>query len=182
MTSGHSTWKGTDPKKRPHKYKDCAENVYYNSNSGTLLSTDAATNEWYGGNNQWDYDNGSPLSTATLPNKAHANKFANMIWKGTNFKSTHKVGIAITSNLVMAWYCPDRTKPATTTKEYQMNVCKSDGTCVDPIYLCTKDGYDKCYNEMALKAHNEKRKSHCATAYKFDKDMAMEMQTLLAAN
>jgi len=103
-----------------------------------------------------------------------------MIWKGENFKTgtTHKVGFAINENLVLAWYCPTRPEPAT-TKEYQENVCKNDGTCADPTYLCTKDGYDKCYNDMARTAHNKKRTEHCAAAFAGDTAMAKEMQRML---
>lgn len=105
-----------------------------------------------------------------------------MIWKGVNFASgtQAKVGLGIKCGYALAWYCPTRTKPDTTTKEYQENVCKSDGSCVDPSYLCTKDGYDKCYNDMAVKAHNEKRKLHCApTEFTVDIEMAKNMQKLL---
>jgi len=52
---------------------------------------------------------------------------------------------------------------------------------VDPIYLCTKDGWDKCYNDMALKAHNAKRKLHCSADLTLDEDMAVKMQELLNA-
>ena len=82
-----------------------------------------------------------------------------MIWKGKNFVAgtKHKVGFGIKCGYVIAWYCPTKPKPTTTTKEYLENVCKSDGSCVDPEYHCTHTGYDSCYNDMALKAHNEKR-------------------------
>lgn len=60
-------------------------------------------------------------------------------------------------------------------------MCKDDGSCVDPIYLCTKNGWDRCYNEAAFAAHNEKRKLHCADDLTLDPDMASKMQELLNA-
>lgn len=111
-----------------------------------------------------------------------------MVWRGENQKAgtTLKVGFAINQNLVIAWYCPSMTRPkptpSLTTKENQENVCKNDGTCTDPTFLCTRTGYDKCYNDKAIKAHNDLRVKHCADKYTVDVDMAKEMQKLLDNN
>jgi len=51
---------GTSSADRPHAYKDCGENYFYNSNKETLIATDAATDRWYQGNLYWDYKNGVP--------------------------------------------------------------------------------------------------------------------------
>jgi hypothetical protein len=56
---GSSTpFEGTAPADRPHAYKDCGENYYYNSNEKSLMASDAATDRWYQGQADWDYENG----------------------------------------------------------------------------------------------------------------------------
>jgi len=164
------------------------------------MESDKATETWYEGQTYWDFANGAPKATSD-DNQLQARQFARMIWKGLNFApgTTFKVGFGIQCGYALAWYCPTVAKPDANaakgtlvafpkphtkdqTKTYQDNVCKSDGSCVDPSYLCTKDGYDACYNEMAAKAHNEKRKLHCApTPYAVDLTMAKDMQKLLDA-
>jgi len=145
------------------------------------MSSDAATDKWYQGYAHWDYENGEPKASSSANRRAEARRFATMIWKGVNFEegTTHKVGFGIKCGYALAWYCPTRPMPDTTVKEYQENVCKPDGSCVDPAYLCTRDGYDHCYNTMALNAHNEKRALHCADPMTGDTDMAIAMQTML---
>jgi len=168
------------------------------------MESDQATGHWYQGHGYWDFENGAPKSTSD-DNQQQARQFATMIWKGVNFApgTTFKVGFGIKCGHALAWYCPTNKKADAKTdfpmdmnkrgapkndgkdfnqytKEYQENVCKGDGSCVDPSFQCTKDGYDACYNKMAAKAHNEKRKLHCApTKYEVDTTMAKNMQKLL---
>jgi len=46
---------GTQPKDRPHAYKDCGENYYKNSDRETLMATDSATTTWYAGLIDWNF-------------------------------------------------------------------------------------------------------------------------------
>jgi hypothetical protein len=97
-----------------------------------------------------------------------------MIWKGTNIaKGENKVGFGINTKCgyVLAWYCPNRPKDVT-VKDKLQNVCKMDGSCTDSYDECMKDGYDSCYNTMAIKYHNEKRTLHCAKPMTLDIVMA----------
>jgi len=104
-----------------------------------------------------------------------------MIWKGTNIPdgTTHDVGFGFHCGTVLAWYCPNKPKQ-THLREILLNVCKDDGSCADSQYICTKEGWDKCYNEMAVVAHNKKRTLHCAdTPMTVDSAMAKALQAML---
>jgi hypothetical protein len=104
-----------------------------------------------------------------------------MIWKGTNIPAgtTHNVGFGFHCGTVLAWYCPNKPK-TTNLREILLNVCKDDGSCADSEYICTKDGYDSCYNEMAAAAHNAKRTLHCADEpMTVDVAMAKALQGML---
>lgn len=104
-----------------------------------------------------------------------------MIWKGTNIPdgTTHDVGFGFHCGTVLAWYCPNKPKQ-TNLREILLNVCKDDGSCADSEYICTKDGYDSCYNKMAAAAHNVKRTLHCADEpMTVDTAMAKALQGML---
>lgn len=112
-----------------------------------------------------------------------------MVWKGTNIPAgtKHEVGFGIHCGTVLAWYCPNKPNPHDEAKRNPRltlkNVCRDDGSCANADYICTKDGYDSCYNKMALEKHNSLRTDHCAdTAYESDKTMAIALQNLLNAN
>lgn len=120
-----------------------------------------------------------------------------MIWKGTNIPdgTTHDVGFGFHCGTVLAWYCPNKPKQtdvryvpddsntseqARYGREILLNVCKDDGSCADSEYICTKDGYDSCYNEMAAASHNVKRTLHCADEpMTVDTAMAKALQGML---
>lgn len=119
-----------------------------------------------------------------------------MIWKGTNIPAgtKHEVGFGIHCGTVLAWYCPNKPwndDPASSRRRQLQssssseanarvtlqNVCKQDGSCADSEYICGKDGYDKCYNQMATESHNKKRDQHCAeNNMTVDTTMAKELQ------
>jgi len=110
-----------------------------------------------------------------------ANQFRTMIWKGTNIPAgtTHDVGFGFHCGTVLAWYCPNRPTK-TNYRETLLNVCRDDGSCADSAYICTKDGYDSCYNEMAIAAHNTKRTQHCSGSnFTSDNTMAKALQKML---
>lgn len=96
-----------------------------------------------------------------------------MIWKGTNNQAgtAQNVGFGIHCGYVLAWYCP--SKPAApTVKTTLANVCRGNGYCEDSSYLCNKNGYDECYNQMATKRQNVLRADHCAKPISVDTTMA----------
>lgn len=173
---------GTQPVDRPNAYKDCGETYFYNAIRETLMATDAATDSWYEGRLNWDFKNGAPFTTSSANNQKKAASFATMIWKGTNIpKGGNKVGFGINTKCgyVLAWYCPNRPKDADIKAKLQ-NVCNINGVCTNSDYMCTKDGYDSCYNTMAAKAHNVKRTLHCAKPMTVDIPMAKALQKMLA--
>jgi hypothetical protein len=141
------------------------------------MATDAASDRWYKGNAFWDFENGRPQVSRSQQN---AEQFATMIWKGTNIPDgqAQDVGFGIHCGYVLAWYCPSRPEDPTikTTLE---NVCRDDGSCTDSEYLCNKDGYDECYNQMATKAHNKLRADHCAHPMTTDTTMAKALQRMI---
>jgi hypothetical protein len=70
------------------------------------------------------------------------------------WRKTTTVGFGIRGAYVMAWYCekkmPDHTHDPASYKLYKTNVG----------YLCNEDGYNTCYNDKALEAHNAAREKH----------------------
>jgi hypothetical protein len=182
-TGASGTFEGIPRNERPYLYRDCGENYYRPSGRSEedLMSTDAATQYWRDGQTYWDYDTGEADRTLGADAVRRAEEFRTMIWKGTNLKEgeTRGVGFGFHCGTVLAWYCPNR--PAKTNlRETLLNVCREDGSCADSEYICTKDGYDSCYNEMALAAHNEKRTQHCAPEpFTPDATMAKALQALL---
>ena len=71
-----------------------------------------------------------------------------MIWK-----SNKKVGFGTKGRWVVAWYCGGEKHD--TTAAHVKNV----------FDICIVDKYNKCYNDMALKYHNEKRALHKDTKF-----------------
>jgi len=76
--------------------------------------------------------------------KQQADFFTMMVWKPTT-----SVAFGIKGRYVYARFCSPRGNQGTNT-DYRNNVKKD----------CKKDGYDNCFMEAALKAHNEKRALH----------------------
>jgi hypothetical protein len=181
--TGSAAFTGTTRHQRPYKYKDCGENYYQPMNlaSDDLMSTDAATQQWLDGNQYWDFNAGGAVPGQTAAANLQANQFRTMIWKGTNIPAgtTHDVGFGFHCGTVLAWYCPNRPTKSN-PRETLLNVCRDDGSCADSAYICTKDGYDSCYNEMALAAHNKKRTLHCSGSdFTSDTTMAKALQKML---
>jgi hypothetical protein len=156
------------------------------------MAKDEATRQWSDGQGYWDFNRGAPNAAYEQSKQLQANQFATMIWKGTNLVDnrdvgqlvypegvTHDVGFGLHCGTVLAWYCPNKPKTPN-LRENLDNVCRSDGTCADSDYICTKDGYDKCYNQMALDGHNAKRALHCASQkMTLDIEMAKALQKML---
>jgi hypothetical protein len=81
-----------------------------------------------------------------------SNRFTQMIWA-----EGKKVAFGVKGPWVVAWYCPAGNKPAVgepgSPAAFKLNVKKT----------CIENGMNTCYNSMALKAHNEKRRLHQET-------------------
>jgi len=65
----------------------------------------------------------------------------------------------------VAWYCEDPAEPgnASASKE---NVGR----------ICNSEGYNSCYNDLALAAHNIKRKHHNTDVLELDAAAARAIQ------
>jgi len=83
-----------------------------------------------------------------------------MVWKGTT-----KVGFGVKDKYVVAWYCEKKAEP-TSPGLSKSNIGK----------VCSNNGYNECYNEMALAAHNKRRKHHETTGLIFDANLARSIQ------
>lgn len=83
-----------------------------------------------------------------------------MVWKGVT-----KVGFGVSGKYVVAWYC-ETPGVLENPNESLKNVGK----------VCYKHGYNQCYNELAITAHNKMRKNHKAEALSFDEDAARAIQ------
>jgi len=116
-----------------------------------LKTTDLAVNSWYNKKIYYDFKTGQPKYAKTDDKKmkafkkAQSDEFTALIWK----KSTTTL-FGIKGKWAVVWLCPGGNKPTDTQQTYVDNVSDK----------CIKDGYNRCYNEMALKYHNEMRVQH----------------------
>jgi hypothetical protein len=65
----------------------------------------------------------------------------------------------------VAWYCEDPAEPNNPEKS-RANVGK----------ICNRYGFNSCYNDLALAAHNVKRKHHNTDIMTLDQDAARAIQ------
>jgi hypothetical protein len=75
--------------------------------------------------------------------------FSNMMWRQTT-----QVAFGIRGRHVIAWYC-NKGAPAPEEKPSSYNLFKENVG-----RLCIVDGYNDCYNQKALAAHNDAREKH----------------------
>lgn len=102
--------------------------------------TNFATDSWYSGKIEYDFKAAKPKNSKDVAKKRDSDEFTRMIWK-----SSTTVGFGIHKNRsVVAWYCAKAGNLPDNTKAFSENV--ND--------VCIVNGYNKCYNDMALKYHN----------------------------
>lgn len=138
---------------RPDDYKKCAENLIVTDKEDDFKKyDDAAAYPWYkAGAAKYKYDNKKPEAA----DKPEVDPFIKMIWK-----SSKKVGFA--KRVVMdedkkkyyigiAWYCEEGADVEAESK-FKENIGK---ICIEDA---SKKFLNTCFNDIATKAHNEKRK------------------------
>lgn len=125
-----------------------------------VLLTNMASDFWYEGIEFYNFDFGGSKAGNTEAQKNQSNNFAQMVWKGVT-----KVGFGVSGKYVVAWYC-EEAGVLENPNESLKNVGK----------VCYKHGYNQCYNDLAIAAHNKMRKNHKAEALDFDEDAARAIQ------
>ena len=83
---------------------------------------------------------------------------------------TKSIAVGIRDQYVVVWYCSKGNTGAAAA--YKKNVGK----------LCLQDGYDQCFSEKALIAHNKYRKIHGSPDLIADKDVSKKIQALITAS
>ena len=134
-------------------YEDCNQLVYKYELRSTqaemnlMIKPDTAVGSWYKGQQYYDFQKGTVVDLgedATAAKKDKAKKaqeaFTQLVWL-----SSEKVGFGIKDEYVVAWFCPAGNEGS--AHDYVENV--------NPV--CIVDGYNRCYNNMALKYHNQMR-------------------------
>lgn len=149
-------------------YGKCGENVFGATDLSKLSDvylTDLATNTWFEGRTVYDFAAGRPNAGSNAADTAKMEQFQKMVWKGAT-----KVAFGVKDRYVVAWYCVggDYTNPL----ESRANIGK----------LCDTTGYDGCYNELALAAHNQKRNHHETADLALDADAARAIQLNMNKN
>jgi hypothetical protein len=149
-------------------YGNCGENVFGATDLSDLSDvylTDLATDTWFEGRNEYDFAAGRPNAGSNAAATAKMEQFQKMVWKGTT-----KVAFGVRDKYVVAWYCEggDYTNPL----ESRANIGK----------LCDTTGYDGCYNELAVAAHNQKRNHHETADLELDADAARAIQLNMNKN
>jgi len=132
---------------------DCTQNIYEEKEDTTkiieLITSNSSTDNWYKGMSQFNFESGESKAPKDVKLNNQYKNFSRMMWKKTT-----KVAFGIRENFVIAWYCNDKI-PAPEEKHesyklYKKNVGK----------LCDVDGFNTCYNDKALEAHNNAREKH----------------------
>jgi hypothetical protein len=88
-----------DANKRPAAYRDCGENIFVNvvDTRKSLFTANIATEAWYAGQSQYDFNAHQPKSVAF---SVQADQFTQLVWA-----NTRNVGFGIRGDTVVAWYC-----------------------------------------------------------------------------
>jgi uncharacterized protein YkwD len=192
---------GKTPTAAAQRVKDinarCMDNVYEEADAAKLnelVTTDAATKAWYVGKDEFNYKNGEPIGWNDKARYARYQDFTRMMWK----KAT-KVGFGIRGKWVIARYCDDNMAytPATSYPQQHAwpfypwptrTVADANGkkfigfkTIQKNVgKLCIKEGYNACYNEAALAAHNSARaRLEGYVPLTLDIEMAKTIQALI---
>jgi len=113
-----------------------------------VMNTDLVFKGWHDSEEKYDYKTFKSKADTTEDNKL-VKEFTQVVWKydGDDIKDI-KVGFGIAhikgdDVWVYAYYC----KGGNIDGQYAKNVIEN----------CNKDNYNKCYNDRAVKAHNDKR-------------------------
>jgi hypothetical protein len=142
-------------------FSGCGESIFEQKVSEKVKDLEFgndASYDWYLGKKYYETEKGKVKDDATKDYKELALKFTQMVWKGTK-----RVGFGVKDRWVIAWYCEDKGAVGD-AEAFKKNVGKM---CVE------KDKkMNSCYNDKALKKHNEYRKAHSAKDLELDKDMA----------
>ena len=144
-------------------YKKCGENKFVQTDLtklSALVLTNIATDTWYNGKDEYNFATGSPKAPGDAEKSAKSNAFARVVWKATT-----KVAFGVQDNYVIAWYC-EVAAETTNVALSKLNVGQ----------VCYLHGYNKCYNDLALSAHNKYRKHHETAPVLFDEDAARAIQ------
>lgn len=136
-----------------------------------LVTSDAATDGWYAGISEYNFATGEAKAPAVVKRYTKYQQFTKMMWKGAS-----KVGFATDGQgNVVGRYCKIDLPSWSGTAAYTKIKANVSPVCIDST------GYNKCYNEMALRAHNDAREK--LEGYKplvLDKAMAQVLQQQLA--
>jgi hypothetical protein len=100
---------------------------------------------------------------------ANADNFSQMVWR-----DSERIAFGVRAPWVVAWYCDGGNTPrpgkAGSAASYEKNVART----------CIVGGMNTCYNKLALKAHNDKRKMHEDTrALNANDDAAKAIQKIM---
>lgn len=162
------------PVTKASAYASCNQ-IVYNYKAQTVkaasivMTTNIAVDTWYKGKQFYDFDKGMvkypadqtairalKVTDRTTKEKAilketkvEQENFTQLIWR-----SSTRVGFGVKGDWVVAWFC-DAAGNTTPAQNYVDNV--ND--------VCVVKGYNRCYNKMALKFHNQKRALHKDTKF-----------------
>jgi len=111
-------------------------------------------NKWYGYSDLYDFETGLNKYPDTAKEQSDKDKvdvqahyLKSLLWK-----SYSKVSFAVRAPWVVGRFCTS----GTSIKSTQGNNSQIENVeNVNPICVETTDDYNKCYNRMALKFHNE---------------------------
>jgi hypothetical protein len=133
----------------------------------------AAAQNWYSGNQYYDYANGD---TNNIKKLAEYRSFARMIWSSSTKVAFGMVDDPLKEIIwVVGYYCFDAP---------QVDALVTDITVIKAHVgkYCMVNGYNECYNKRALERHNSWRESHSGyVPLKFDFEIAKAIQTALTA-
>jgi hypothetical protein len=138
------------------------------------MTTPLGIDKWYSFKKFYDYRTGKNVYPSTVTKDAdklvvdfEAAHFKALLWK-----SYGKVSFAVRAPWVIGRFCPPTGAPATATTKTPVDNFRN----VNDVCLGTWK-YNRCYNDAAVRFHNEKRALHKGTRnLTFDLGIAQTIQ------
>jgi len=125
------------------------------------MSTPLAVNQWYGYSKYYNYDKGTTIYPKAATDKKAVDREAGY-FKGMLWRSYGKVSFAVRAPWVVGRLCPPAAVTIPATRTAVDNVENVNPVCTLKTTE-TDGGYNRCYNKLALRYHNDQRAARSGT-------------------
>jgi uncharacterized protein YkwD len=131
------------------------------ASDATFMTTPVAVKEWYGYSKYYNFEKGTTIYPKDAKDKKQVDREADY-FKGMLWRSYGRVSFAVRAPWVVGRLCPPTGATASTTRTAVDNVENVNPVCT--LKSTEADGgYNRCYNKLALRYHNEQRAARQGT-------------------